>query len=98
MSTLCCRSGRDRGYHAVGKLRLSQRRRDQCGTLLLCQGLRYRRRQGGLIVYVVQLTLAGCCLTSCTKVHCSSSAHWDGSYGNTSRGMIPSSASYSSGV
>jgi hypothetical protein len=37
----------------------------------LCQGLRYGRGQGGLIVHVVQLTLAGCYLTSCMGLHCS---------------------------
>jgi hypothetical protein len=38
------------------------------------------------IVHVGQLTLTSCYLTSRMKLHCSGSAHLDGSYGNTSRG------------
>ena len=83
-----CRSGRDRGCRAVGELRLSQRRKDQCATPPLCQGLRHRRGQGGPIVHIVQLILAGCCLTSRMKVYFSGSAHLDGSYDNTSRGSL----------
>jgi hypothetical protein len=63
MPTLCCGAGQDRG-----SLRGEN---DQCATPPLCQGLRHRRGQCEPIVHIVQLTLAGCCQTSCMKLHCS---------------------------
>jgi hypothetical protein len=86
MPTPCCGAGQNGGCRAVGELRPSQRRKDQCTTPPLCQGLRHRWGQGK----------ANSSRTSPhprrllpdrphqTTLFCS--AHSDGSHGNTSRG------------